>query len=220
MGYIFLQRVQQLTHPFDVPLPLDESNMESIAFILERGPAGVAKHRADMLQHYIGRAKALQQDELKLHKTLDESIQPVMATKRLLLFKEMMADAGVVDPLLFEELCNGFRLVGDLSPSGQFPPQWKPAVLGIEQLRQTAVWAQRAVVGSCRRVLEDPEVAAAVWQETIEQAAEDKRWALSPLKKLLEGMGSIGSHRDALGCAKVEKLGQWMIFLSFWSMPL
>ena len=106
-----------------------------------------------------------------------------MATKRLLLFKEMMADAGVVDPLLFEELCNGFRLVGDLSPSGQFPPQWKPAVLGIEQLRQTAVWAQRAVVGSCRRVLEDPEVAAAVWQETIEQAAEDKRWALSPLKK-------------------------------------
>ena len=176
----FVQRVQQLTHPFDVPLPLDESNMESIVFILERGPAGVAKHRADMLQHYIGRARALQQDELKLHETLNESIQPVMATKRLLLFKEMMADAGVTDPLLFEELCNGFRLVGDLSPSGQFPPQWKPAVLGIEQLRQTAVWAQRAVVGSCKRVLEDSEIAAAVWQETMEQAAEDKRWVRGP----------------------------------------
>ncbi|CAL1140094.1 unnamed protein product [Cladocopium goreaui] len=77
----FVQRVQQLTHPFDVPLPLDESNMESIAFILERGPAGVAKHRADMLQHYIGRARALQQDEARLHETLNESIQPVMATK-------------------------------------------------------------------------------------------------------------------------------------------
>ena len=176
----FVQRVQQLTHPFDVPLPLDESNMESIAFILERGPAGVAKHRADMLQHYIGRARALQQDEAKLHETLNESIQPVMATKRLLLFKEMMADAGVADPLLFEELCNGFRLVGDLSPSGQFPPQWKPAVLGIEQLRQTAIWAQRAVVGSCKRVLEDSEIAAAVWQETVEQAAEDKRWVKGP----------------------------------------
>ena len=154
--------------------------MESIAFILERGPAGVAKHRADMLQHYIGRARALQQDEAKLHETLNESIQPVMATKRLLLFKEMMADAGVADPLLFEELCNGFRLVGDLSPSGQFPPQWKPAVLGIEQLRQTAIWAQRAVVGSCKRVLEDSEIAAAVWQETVEQAAEDKRWVKGP----------------------------------------
>ena len=42
------------------------------------------------------------------------------------------------------------------------------------------MWAQRAVVGSCRRVLEDPEVAAAVWQETIEQAAEDKRWVRGP----------------------------------------
>ena len=189
----FVQRVQQLTHPFDVPLPLDESNMESIAFILERGPAGVAKHRSDMLQHYIGRAKALQQDELKLHKTLDESIQPVMATKRLLLFKEMMADAGVAGPLLFEELCNGFRLVGDLSPSGQFPPQWKPAVLGIEQLRQTAVWAQRAVVGSCKRVLEDPEIAAAVWQETVEQAAEDKRWVRGPYSSE-EITGRHGKH--------------------------
>ena len=176
----FVQHVQQLRHPFDVPLQLDEANMSSIAFILSNSPADVARHRAKMLGHYVQRAKDLSGAERQLHEAMDDSIKPVMASKRLLLFKEMLSDAGVNDPRLFDELCSGFKLVGDLLPSGQFKPQWKPAALGVEQLRQTAVWAQKAVVGSCRRVLEDREIAEAVWAETMEQAAPDKLWVKGP----------------------------------------
>eukprot|EP00435_Cladocopium_sp_Y103_P059062 s2761_g21.t1 len=111
---------------------------------------------------------------------MDASVQKVMSSKRLLLFKEMLDDAGVKDALLFDELCNGFRLVGDLLPSGQFPQQWKPAVLGVEQLRQTSVWARKAVVSSCRRVLEDMEIATSVWNETLEQADPEKGWVNGP----------------------------------------
>jgi hypothetical protein len=100
---------------------------------------------------------------------MDESIRPVMKSKRLLLFKEMLQDAGVKDEGLFGELCTGFR-VGDLAPSGQFQQQFKPA-LGVEQLRQTASWAQKAVVASCRKVLQDREIAEAVWNETMDQAS-------------------------------------------------
>ena len=49
-----------------------------------------------------------------------------MQSKRLLLFREMMVEAGIGDEALFEEMCNGFRLVGGLAPSGQFQQQWKP----------------------------------------------------------------------------------------------
>ncbi len=84
------------------------------------------------------------------------------------------------DPHLFDEVCNGFRLIGDLNASGQFQPQLKPAGLSKQQLRQTSVWAQQAVVGSCKRVLEDKEVAQSVWDETMSQASEDRRWVLGP----------------------------------------
>ena len=176
----FVQRAQQVRHPFDMPLPLDESNMASISFILGHSPAAVAKFRSDKIKHYMDRAKALRADERALHMSLDEHVQPVLEQKRLLLFKEMLEDACVGDSTLFDDMCSGFRLVGDLSPSGQFPHQLKPAALGVEQLKQTAVWAQRAVIGSCKRVLEDEEIAATIWQETLEQAADDKRWVRGP----------------------------------------
>eukprot|EP00435_Cladocopium_sp_Y103_P059286 s1864_g21.t1 len=176
----FIEKVKNLRHPFDTPLPLDEANMSSISFILSEGPERVAKFRADVLKHYIGRAKDLQTEERQLHSSLDADVGHVMASKRLLLFKEMMHDAGVQDDSLFQEMCSGFKLVGDLQPSGQFEPQWKPAALGVEQLRQTAVWAQKAVVASCSKQADDMEVAVSVWEETLEQAAAEKGWVKGP----------------------------------------
>ena len=176
----FVEKALTLKHPFDVPLPLETANMESIAFILEKGPAEVCKFRIKMLEHYIGRAKALQKDEKALHESMCEEIRPVMKSKRLLLFQEMMRDAGVEDEQLFFDMCQGFKLVGDLDPSGQFPHQFKPASLDVEQLKQTAKWAQKAVVASCRKVADDAEVAVAVWEETLEQAMPEKQWVRGP----------------------------------------
>ena len=144
----FVEKALSLKHPFDVPMPLESANMESIAFILEKGPNEVSRFRISMLEHYIGRAKALHSDELVLHEKMCKDIQPVMASKRLLLFKEMMQDAGVPDENLFADMCSGFKLVGDLDPSGQFPHQFKPAALDVEQLQQTALWAQKAVLSN------------------------------------------------------------------------
>ena len=115
-----------------------------------------------------------------MHENLDELAKPVLRSKRLLLFKEMLNDAGVTDATLVDEMCDGFRLVGDLAPSGQFQPQFKPAALSTDQLKQTAVWAQKAVVSSCKRILEDKEMAVAVWEETIDQTALDKQWVVGP----------------------------------------
>ena len=176
----FVERSLQLQHPFDVPLPFDQANMEAISFILSEGPAAVARFRVEKLNHYIQRAKDLKQQETKLHETLDASLQPILASKRLLLFKELLSDANVEDPTLFQELCEGFRLVGDIQPSGQFQPQLKPASLHVEQLKQTAVWAQKAVVASCKRGSDDPVVAQSVWDETMEQCMDDKQWVKGP----------------------------------------
>lgn len=176
----FIQRALQLEHPSDTFLPIDDANMEAIRFILREGPVKTAQHRTRMLNHFLERAKSLQAEEARLHESLDQSIRPVLATKRLLLFREMLVEAGVDDPQLFDDLRFGFRLVGDLQPSGQFQPQWKPASLDVEQLKQTAVWAQRAVIASCRKGLDDLEMAQAVWDETMVQTMPDKQWVKGP----------------------------------------
>lgn len=171
----FVEKALKLRRPFDEPLPLDESNLRSIAFILEQGPAKVAKHRVEALKYYVMRARELASKERALHEALDESLKPVLASKRLVLFKEMLTDAGVNGESIFKDMCNGFRLVGDLPPAGQFKQQFKPASLSVEQLKQAAIWSQRAVVGECKKVGSDPEIAKEIGEESAE-----RQWVRGP----------------------------------------
>ena len=176
----FIEKVSHLQHPFDAPLPLDESNIEAMRFILSHSPSEVAAFRNERLRFYIEQAKSLSEAERKLHLDMDADLRPVLKNKRLLLFKQMLEDAGVGDESLFYDMVHGFRLIGDLNPSGQFESRWKPASLSSSQLAETSKWAQRAVVSSCKRVLEDEEIAMAVWQESLEQADVGKQWLKGP----------------------------------------
>ena len=204
----FVLNSQKLVHPFDIPLPLDNANMDAIGFILQNGPAVVAKRRADMLGHYVKRAKELHSEEAKLHAGLDELVRPVLRSKRLLLFREMLADAGVNDATLMDEMCAGFRLVGDLEESGQSQPHFKPAVLSLEQLKQTAVWAQKAVTASCKKVLDDLDIAAAVRDETMDQASDEERWVVGPFsaEQVTERLGNLWVPSRRFGVRQNNKI--------------
>lgn len=59
----FLQKALELQHPFDTPLPLEESNLQSIAFIRECGPASTAQFRAQQLRYYVDRAASRERGE-------------------------------------------------------------------------------------------------------------------------------------------------------------
>ena len=105
---------------------------------------------------------------------MDEDVRRVMEDKNLLLFREVMADAGVVDQDLFSDMCQGFRLTGELKALRRFPDSFR-----LEQLKSTAKWAKYLVQASCKKASRDPQVAAVVWQETAEQVSEG--WLKGPL---------------------------------------
>eukprot|EP00435_Cladocopium_sp_Y103_P001953 s3084_g1.t1 len=165
----FLEEALKLRHPFNIPVSNDLDNLESIAKVLQLGKLGVMKFRLQQLQKYRELADTFEEEENELRTGMHPDLRAIMSTKRLLLFRRMMEDAGIVDERLFEELKNGFRLTGQLEASGQFKPRFKPAELSVEELRKTSKWAKAAVVGSCKRVAENSEVAAAVWEETMVQ---------------------------------------------------
>eukprot|EP00435_Cladocopium_sp_Y103_P072170 s444_g39.t1 len=165
----FLEEALQLRHPFNIPVSTDSDNIQALAGILKLGKLGVMKFRLEQVQKYRKLADTLAHEEQELHNSMQPDVARIMNSKRLLLFKRMMEDAGIEDASLLDELREGFRLTGQLEASGLFRPRFKPADMTVAELRNTSKWARHAIVGSCKRVAENKEVAEAVWEETCNQ---------------------------------------------------
>eukprot|EP00435_Cladocopium_sp_Y103_P035766 s4108_g9.t1 len=174
----FLRRATLLEHPLDTPQLVDRSNLRAILFIRDHFPAHVAKFRVEQLKRFSKRAVELSAEEATLKGSLDPDVERILHTKRLLLFKEMADEAGVGDDSLFSELKSGFTLIGAMPESKQFPAKLKPALISVQQLRESSVWAKRMIHASCRRVANDEEIARAVYQETLQQL--DNGWVKGP----------------------------------------
>ena len=174
----FVQESAKVVHPFDSAVTIDGPNLRAIAYTLEHGVKAVEQKRLTVLEHYRALAKSLEPAERKIKASMDPQVKKVMGTKRLLLFRQMMQDAGVQDENLFEDMVNGFRLTGTLPPSGLFPPKYKPATVSVEELRRTSEWTKHLIEGACRKASQDPEVARAVWKESMEQV--ERGWLAGP----------------------------------------
>ena len=174
----FLDKALTLEHPLDSPHTVDKSNLKAMVFIRDHTKAEVLKFRAQQLRKYTERAAQLSSDESKLKSSLDPDVRCVLEGKRLLLFKEMAADAKVGDEHLFTELTEGFKLTGQMPESKQFPARLKPAMISVQQLKDSSVWAKKMIHASCRRVGADPEIARAVYEETLQQKADG--WVKGP----------------------------------------
>ena len=118
----FLQEATKVTHPFDSAVTIDGPNLRAIAFTLEHGVRAVSQKRRALLEHYRAIERSLRDQEFALKESMDPAVRRVMGSKKLLLFKQMLTDAGVPDENLFNDMVNGFRLTGPLEPSGLFPP--------------------------------------------------------------------------------------------------
>ena len=174
----FLEEVCKLRHPYNIPIAADMDNLDAMTKVMQLGKIGTMKYRLSQVFKYRGIAAQLEKEEAELHQRMQPDIGAVMASKRLLLFRKMMEDAGIVDDKLFEEMRDGFRLTGQLEASGQFKPRFKPAELSIDELRRSSKWAKHAIIGSCKRVGENEDVARAVWDETLSQC--EAGWIRGP----------------------------------------
>ena len=117
----FVKEAMTVRRPFDAPSALDDSNIQAMANILSSGVEATKSFRRQRIEHYRLRAAALQQAEEALKSTMDPEVLSIVSCKRITLFEEMLRDAGVQDQSLVEDLKQGFRLTGELKPSGLFP---------------------------------------------------------------------------------------------------
>ena len=176
----FFKKVLNLQHPLDTPQMVDRSNLRAICFLRDHSAAEVQLFRVKQLRKFTERAKKLAAQEEALKASLDCDVRAVLAPKRLLLFREMAAEANVGDDGLFDEIVSGFSLTGEMPESGRFPSKLKPAMISVQQLQESTVWAKKMILQSCRRVGSDIEIATAVFDETQQQLADG--WVKGPFK--------------------------------------
>jgi len=102
---------------------------DAVAFISDHSPQAVAQHRSEVLRKMIASSSHLAEQENDLKKGMSLRRQQVLEGKRLLLFGELLSEAGSKDTSLLEDMCNGFDLTGKLPPSNHFAQKYRPAAL-------------------------------------------------------------------------------------------
>ena len=101
----------------------------------------------------------------------------VLTTKRLVLFRRMLVEAGHEDDGLVENIKNGFDLVGDIPKSGVYKKRVKPATITSDELRSSAKRTRKAIIQSTRGS-DDSVVDLGVYQSTLDEM--ERGWLHGP----------------------------------------
>ena len=116
----YVQKALLLEHPFEAHAVTD--SMARCLRIRRQCSAAAIKHeRSVTLDKWKTIAAAFEGHEAQLHETMDPLLRPVLAGKRILLFRKMLEDSGFPGA---EALCDAMTMgfpLGGLFPVTGFP---------------------------------------------------------------------------------------------------
>ena len=124
------------------------------------------------------RAKALAGDEETLKAGLPKHVKHILAPKRLLLWKEILAELNYPDAQVFDEMLAGTSLVGEVPLCGMFEKKFKPADMTVERLQTMSKAEKRKNFYRCCSSGDD-EIDAQVYEKTLEEV--ELGWTLGPI---------------------------------------
>ena len=82
---------------------------------LSQTPDAVTRGRIAILTDWARRAKALSDLENQLKSNMNPNVAKIMAPKRILLMRSIAIDMEWPDLALFDELAEGFKIVGPVT---------------------------------------------------------------------------------------------------------
>lgn len=168
----FIDQAIASGHPGQTTDELPNAMKEAVAFMTEHPIQVVAQHRSEVLRKMIARSTQLADQERALKQNMSTRRQRVLANKRLLLFGELLAEAGSKDSALVEDMCRGFDLTGKLPASNHFSQKFRPAALPTEALRSVADRARSALLATVKSS-GDPAVDEGVLRATQKEKELD-----------------------------------------------
>ena len=197
---VFLREAMRLVHPFDKFLPLPDEVKRTLFATLCHGPAWIAARRAETLGKWTSWAADLLPKDLELRSSLEPGVRKVLKSKRLLLLQRIAEDIDWPDAGLFQQIQEGFELVGNQGPSGVFATELRPAQLTVSQLDDLVKFMKPALLGKVRSADLDDD-AQLLWDKTMQEVSEG----------LLEGPLTVQQVEERYGGAwiPVRRFGVW-----------
>ena len=171
----FLQKAVDVGHPRTMAVHLTSEVMDMLTENFSGDPVMLVKKRAAYLLKWTSRCKELEREEELLHKSMEPYLQDVLAGKRLLVFQEMLNEAGYPDKHLVEDIRKGFRLSGWLQKSNVFPASLKRPAHNLEAALKLAKGVNHSI---CKQVgaLTDQGLELEVWRQTGEELEKGWVW--------------------------------------------
>ena len=175
----FVSVACQKGHPKNFENLLPKVLKDSIDFNCKNSLGDIVDFRARWFKKWIDRSRKLSNDERILKSKLPDHLAQILAPKRILLWAEMLKEAGYPDLGVIEELIDGTSLVGPAPPTGIFESKFRPADMTVDQLKNSS-HSERTRNFYSSRSSGDDEVDKVVYDKTLEEVASG--WAIGPLR--------------------------------------
>ena len=179
----FLKRAVKAGHPKSLESFVSELVKEAAIKNFHSPPYEWAQQRVAFFKRWNRRAIELMKDE-KLHKaSLPEHCAEVLASKRPLLFKEILQSIDYPDTELIRHMGQGFELSGWLPKSGVFLPGSRRPAFDKETLKRLSKGLNRATLAALGN-RQEAELERGAWEETVNEINnswlwEDKKFDIS-----------------------------------------
>ena len=189
----FVHQALTLAHPFDSARALPDPLVRVLFRTLTKGPLDIMKLRLQKMRLWRDWARELEPAERELHASLHPSVASVLKGKRLLLLERIANSSGWPDKTIHHDLRQGFKLSGEVPPTGIFEPDVKPPVSSVAEfwdaaeILKTQLWSKIATSGEL-------DFSHPLWEITLEEAdpSKGKSWLKGPysyeqLERMYEG---------------------------------
>lgn len=186
----FTQFAKQLWHPYDELKNLPEDLVRVLFQHLSRPPDAITRERSATLTNWANRAKALNNLENQLKADMEPDIARIMAPKRMLLMRSIATDMNWPDIGIFDEMTEGFKIVGPVTESGIFKQGIALAEMSPQQLREKTKFLKPMIIGRAK-LCDGNELQQQLYDSTLEEAKE-KNWLEGPFspEQIESRMGS------------------------------
>ena len=111
---------------------------ECIESIASKTPSTRGANVAAELRKWVGRARALEVEEMDLKAKIPKHCKAILRKKRLCLFREMLVASGHEDISIVDDVKGGFAISGPIPAGNAFKPKRTSAVMTVGDLRGCA----------------------------------------------------------------------------------
>ena len=166
----FLEHAKAVLHPKDPQKALPLALKEAVIHVMGSSPVEVAKHRLSVVLALHKKAAELSVEEQQLKTTMDSQTAHVLANKRLCLWRYLLETTGFADMQVVDLVTNGIPLYGCHTKPPNFPDDWKPSLISVDELLDSSVWRRKALMGAEQAKVED-SVQSDLHEATMKEVA-------------------------------------------------